>query len=101
MFSTHFPDSPHEPLDESSPTPPTVLHSTSPSLATASLSRLGSDFTPNMKHFPIFAALCAIPYVAAHGFVSKVTIDGKTYAGNEPGQYKGASCTLAMKVSKC
>ncbi|KAI0735992.1 glycosyl hydrolase family 61-domain-containing protein [Earliella scabrosa] len=44
-----------------------------------------------MKHFPIFAALCAIPYVAAHGFVSKVTIDGKTYAGNEPGQYKGPS----------
>ncbi|KAI0762314.1 glycosyl hydrolase family 61-domain-containing protein [Fomes fomentarius] len=44
-----------------------------------------------MKHFSVLAALCALPYVAAHGFVSSVAIDGKEYAGNEPNQYKGPS----------
>ena len=34
--------------------------------------------------------LSALPYVAAHGFVSQVVIDGQTYEGNVPNQYKGA-----------
>ena len=43
-----------------------------------------------MKHFAILAALsAALPYVAAHGFVSQVVIDGQTYEGNVPNQYKG------------
>ena len=43
-----------------------------------------------MKHFAILAAFsAALPYVAAHGFVSQVVIDGQTYEGNVPNQYKG------------
>ncbi|KAI0757721.1 glycosyl hydrolase family 61-domain-containing protein [Daedaleopsis nitida] len=44
-----------------------------------------------MKNLSIFAALAALPLVAAHGFVSQVVIDGKAYAGNPPGENKGAS----------
>nr|VWO95795.1 Cytochrome P450 monooxygenase AKT7 (EC (AK-toxin biosynthesis protein 7) [Ganoderma boninense] len=45
-----------------------------------------------MKHFAVFAAVsAALPYVAAHGFVSQVVIDGQTYEGNVPNQYKGPS----------
>ena len=44
-----------------------------------------------MKHFAVFAAASAVlPYVVAHGFVSQVVIDGQTYEGNVPNQYKGA-----------
>lgn len=44
-----------------------------------------------MKQFAVLAAIsAALPYVAAHGFVSQLVIDGKSYAGNEPGQFKGA-----------
>ena len=31
------------------------------------------------------AALSAVPLAAAHGFVSKLVIDGTTYKGNSPG----------------
>lgn len=32
--------------------------------------------------------LAALPYVTAHGFVSVVKIDGKSYKGNTPGSKK-------------
>ncbi|PIL29992.1 hypothetical protein GSI_07903 [Ganoderma sinense ZZ0214-1] len=45
-----------------------------------------------MKHFALVAALsAALPYVSAHGFVSQVVIDGQTYEGNVPNEYKGPS----------
>ncbi|PIL29292.1 hypothetical protein GSI_09343 [Ganoderma sinense ZZ0214-1] len=47
-----------------------------------------------MKHFALLAALsAALPYVSAHGFVGEVVLDGQTYEGNVPNQYKveGAS----------
>ncbi|KAM5542299.1 hypothetical protein V8D89_004172 [Ganoderma adspersum] len=47
-----------------------------------------------MKHFAVLAAVsAALPYVAAHGFISQVVIDGQTYEGNVPNQYKGPSPT--------
>lgn len=43
-----------------------------------------------MKRTAIFAIISAtVPYVAAHGFVSQVAIDGKAYAGNVPNDYQG------------
>lgn len=54
-----------------------------------------------MKHFSVLAALCALPYVAAHGFVSSVSIDGTEYAGNEPNQYKGTSNPRPAHLGKC
>lgn len=41
-----------------------------------------------MKSFTTFfvTALALLPYVSAHGFVSSVVIDGKTYEGNTPNQ---------------
>ncbi|OJT15637.1 Endoglucanase-7 [Trametes pubescens] len=45
-----------------------------------------------MKRTAVFAIISAtVPYVAAHGFVSQVAIDGKAYAGNVPNDYKGPS----------
>ncbi|KAI0816878.1 glycosyl hydrolase family 61-domain-containing protein [Trametes gibbosa] len=45
-----------------------------------------------MNRVAVFAALSAlVPYVAAHGFISQVAIDGKAYAGNVPNDYKGPS----------
>ncbi|KAI0781073.1 glycosyl hydrolase family 61-domain-containing protein [Trametes elegans] len=40
-----------------------------------------------MKYAVIFALFSALvpSYVAAHGYLGKVVIDGKTYTGNEPG----------------
>ena len=37
--------------------------------------------------FPTFFALA--PLVAGHGYVSQVTVDGKTYQGNPPGSNSG------------
>ncbi|KAI0668780.1 glycosyl hydrolase family 61-domain-containing protein [Trametes maxima] len=39
----------------------------------------------------LLALSAAVPYVAAHGFVSQVAIDGKAYAGNVPNNYQGPS----------
>ncbi|KAI0638726.1 glycosyl hydrolase family 61-domain-containing protein [Trametes polyzona] len=45
-----------------------------------------------MKRAAVFAAIsAAVPFVAAHGFVSLVAIDGKQYPGNVPNNYKGPS----------
>ena len=44
-----------------------------------------------MKPFTVFSVLSlALPYVAGHGFVSQVIIDGQAYEGNVPNEYKGA-----------
>lgn len=40
-----------------------------------------------------FAILAFIPYVSAHGFVSKVLIDGKEYDGNTPQSSASTSST--------
>ncbi len=34
--------------------------------------------------FALFALLSLLSFVAAHGYVSKVVIDGTTYTGNAP-----------------
>jgi len=39
----------------------------------------------------LFSILSAIHYVAAHGYVSEIAIDGTWYAGNLPNNYKGPS----------
>ncbi|KAI9070003.1 lytic polysaccharide monooxygenase, partial [Trametes sanguinea] len=45
-----------------------------------------------MKRTALFAALsAAVPYVAAHGYLAQVSIDGKAYAGNIPNNYQGPS----------
>ncbi|KAI0353258.1 hypothetical protein OH77DRAFT_1484071 [Trametes cingulata] len=45
-----------------------------------------------MKRATVFAALsAAVPYVAAHGYLAQVSIDGKAYAGNVPNNYQGPS----------
>ncbi|EJF58529.1 hypothetical protein DICSQDRAFT_110054 [Dichomitus squalens LYAD-421 SS1] len=45
-----------------------------------------------MKRFAVFAAVsAAVPYVAAHGFVSQVIIDGQAYEGNVPNDHQGPS----------
>lgn len=51
-----------------------------------------------MKRTAIFAIISAtVPYVAAHGFVSQVAIDGKAYAGNVPNDYQGTFlCRFTM-----
>ena len=35
-----------------------------------------------------------LPFVAAHGYVSAIAIDGQWYAGNQPNNYKGVSHLL-------
>jgi len=37
-----------------------------------------------MKSTLVLSILAALPYVAAHGFVNKITIDGQVYIGNVP-----------------
>lgn len=37
----------------------------------------------------LFSILSVIHYVAAHGYVSEIAIDGTWYAGNLPNNYKG------------
>ncbi|KAI8969698.1 glycosyl hydrolase family 61-domain-containing protein [Trametes punicea] len=45
-----------------------------------------------MKHIAAVVVLsAAVPYVAAHGYVAQVSIDGKAYAGNIPNDYQGPS----------
>ena len=45
-----------------------------------------------MKRAAVFAAVsAALPYVAAHGYLAQVSIDGKAYAGNIPNNYEGMS----------
>ena len=52
-----------------------------------------------MKHFAVFAVVsAALPYVASHGFVSQVIIDGQTYEGNVPNDYQG-TYTWASQVA--
>ncbi|KAI0739448.1 glycoside hydrolase [Daedaleopsis nitida] len=36
-------------------------------------------------HVVLFSILAVVPVVSGHGFLSSVTIDGKTYKGNTPG----------------
>ncbi|KAI0350302.1 hypothetical protein OH77DRAFT_1413263 [Trametes cingulata] len=43
-------------------------------------------FPHSLTVLPAFIALAAISRVTAHGWVANVTIDGKTYQGNAPGQ---------------
>lgn len=40
----------------------------------------------------LLAALTLMPYVSAHGSVSKVVIDGKAYAGNAPNTQSPGMC---------
>ncbi|KAI0716126.1 glycosyl hydrolase family 61-domain-containing protein [Cerioporus squamosus] len=44
-----------------------------------------------MRSAVLIALSAALPYVAAHGFVSQVVIDGVAYAGSEPGNDQGPS----------
>ncbi|TCD71381.1 hypothetical protein EIP91_010087 [Steccherinum ochraceum] len=51
-----------------------------------------------MKTFTtlMIALLAAVPYVAAHGFVSQIKIDGKSYKGNRPASSGMASPIRAI-----
>ncbi|KIP01552.1 glycoside hydrolase family 61 protein [Phlebiopsis gigantea 11061_1 CR5-6] len=45
-----------------------------------------------MQSYLALAVLFAfLPFVAAHGYVSAIAIDGQWYAGNQPNNYKGPS----------
>ncbi|RDB30012.1 Cellulose-growth-specific protein [Hypsizygus marmoreus] len=44
-----------------------------------------------MKSISLFVPLLAAAYVSAHGFVSTITIDGKTFKGNRPSGSKSPS----------
>ncbi|KAJ2970320.1 hypothetical protein NUW54_g12754 [Trametes sanguinea] len=58
-----------------------------------------------MKRTVLFVALsAAVPYVAAHGYLAQVSIDGKAYAGNIPNNYQGGprtglSCKACLDCS--
>lgn len=49
----------------------------------------------------IISLLLLIPYVSAHGVVSKLTIDGKSYKGNAPSQDgKRTTASVIRRISK-
>ena len=41
--------------------------------------------------FALFPLLSLLPFVAAHGYVTQVSIDGTSYSGNAPGAQTSAS----------
>lgn len=41
------------------------------------------------SHLALAVLFAFLPFVAAHGYVSAIAIDGQWYAGNQPNNYKG------------